>query len=218
MKKLDIIYEDKELLVVNKPAKMLTISDGKSDNTLYSMARDYVKKKHKSNKIFIVHRLDKETSGLVVFAKNEKLKKYLQDNWNNITKKEYIAILEGKLPTNSGLIKNYLLETKTYQVYVSKNKKGSYAETYYEVIKRTSNNTIVMVNIKTGKKHQIRCGFSNLGYPIIGDKNYNSKTNPLKRLGLHAYKLEIKLNNKNYLFETKIPSEFTKFISNTEIK
>ncbi len=218
MKKLDIIYEDKELLIVNKPAKMLTISDGKSDNTLYSMARNYVKKQHKSNKIFIVHRLDKETSGVVLFAKNEKLKKYLQDNWNTITKREYIAILEGNLETNKGIIKNYLQESKTHQVYVSKNKKGNYAETYYEVIKKNSHNTIVKINIKTGKKHQIRCGFSNLGYPIIGDKNYNSKTNPLKRLGLHAYKLELKLNNNNYLFEAKIPLEFTKFISISEIK
>ncbi|MBE6155106.1 MAG: RNA pseudouridine synthase [Firmicutes bacterium] len=211
MKKLDIIYEDKELLVVNKPSKMLTISDGKTDNTLYSMAREYVKKQHKSNKIFIVHRLDKDTSGIVLFAKNEKLKNYLQDNWNNISNREYIAILEGKLNNSKGIIKNYLLEDKTHKVYISNNKKGEYAETHYEVINYTKNNTLVKINIKTGKKNQIRVAFSNLGYPIIGDKKYGSISNSIKRLGLHALKLNININNKIYNFETKIPKEFLNY-------
>lgn len=211
MKKLDIIYEDKEILVVNKPAKMLTISDGVSDITLYSMARSYVKKKHKSNKIFIVHRLDKETSGVVLFAKNEQVKKLLQDNWNELTNREYIAILEGKLKENSGVIKNYLLEDRTHKVYISKNKKEAYAETHYEVIKRTNNTTTVRVLIKTGKKNQIRVAFASLNHPIIGDKKYGSKTNPIKRLGLHAYKLDITINKKTYEFTAKLPKEFAGF-------
>ena len=212
MKKLDIIYEDKELLVVNKPSKLLTISDGKTDHTLYSMAREYVKKQHKSNKIFIVHRLDRDTSGIVVFAKNETIKKYLQDNWNKITNREYIAILEGKLNTKKGVIKEYLLEDKTHRVYASKNKRGEYAETSYEVINYTINNTVVKINIKTGKKNQIRVGLSNLGYPIVGDRKYGSVTNPLKRLGLHASKLDIKINNKEFNFEAFIPKEFLKYL------
>ena len=212
MKKLDIIYEDKELLVVNKPSKLLTISDGKTDHTLYSMAREYVKKQHKSNKIFIVHRLDRDTSGIVVFAKNETIKKYLQDNWNKITNREYIAILEGKFNTKKGVIKEYLLEDKTHRVYASKNKRGEYAETSYEVINYTINNTVVKINIKTGKKNQIRVGLSNLGYPIVGDRKYGSVTNPLKRLGLHASKLDIKINNKEFNFEAFIPKEFLKYL------
>ncbi len=211
MKKMDIIYEDKELLVVNKPAHMLTISDGKSENTLYSMAREYVKKQHKSNKIFIVHRLDKDTSGIIIFAKNEKLKKYLQDNWNKIAKREYIAILEGKLTTKKGIIKEYLKEDKTHRVYATKDKRGEYAETHYEVINYTNHNTLVKVDIKTGKKNQIRVGFSNLGYPIIGDKKYGAKTNPIKRLGLHANKLSILINSKNYEFQCKVPENFQKY-------
>lgn len=211
MKKLDIIYEDRKILVVNKPAKVLTISDGTSATTLYGMARDYVKKKHKSNKIFIVHRLDKDTSGVVLFAKNEQVKKMLQDNWNDITVREYIAILEGSLKEDKGIIKNYLLEDITHKVYVSKNKKGECAETHYEVINRTNKNTLVRVNIKTGKKNQIRVAFLYLGMPIIGDKKYGSKTNPIKRLGLHAYKLKIKLNDKEYEFIAKLPKEFEKF-------
>ena len=112
MKKMDIIFEDKNLLVINKPSKFITISDGKSDNTLYSMAYDYIKKQHKKNKIFIVHRLDRDTSGIVVFAKSEKVKYYLQDNWNSIVKREYIAIIEGKLKNKKGILKDYLYEDK----------------------------------------------------------------------------------------------------------
>ena len=211
MKKLDIIYEDKELLVVNKPSKLLTISDGKSEYTLYSMAREYVKKQHKSNKIFIVHRLDKDTSGIVVFAKTENLKKYLQYNWNEITNREYIAILEGKLNSKKGIIKEYLLEDKTHRVYAANNNRGEYAETHYEVINATSNNTIVKINIKTGKKNQIRVGFSNLKHSIIGDKKYGSNTNPINRLGLHAFKLDVNIKNKIYNFEAKIPKEFLRY-------
>lgn len=218
MKKLDIIYEDKELLVVNKPAKLLTVSDGKHNDTLYSMAREYVKKSYKSNKIFIVHRLDRETSGVIIFAKTEKVKKYLQDNWNNLTKREYIAILEGKILTKEGTIKEYLKEDKTHRVYTTKNKIGEYAETTYQILKTTNANSIAHITIKTGKKHQIRVGFQNLGYPIIGDKTYGSKTNPLKRMGLHAYKITLKFNNKDYIFLAKIPEQFKKFTNILEFK
>ena len=208
MKKMDIIYEDKELLVVNKPPKLLTISDGKTDNTLYNMARSYVKKQHKSNKIFIVHRLDKDTSGVVLFAKSEDLKKYLQDNWNKITKREYLGILDGYLENNKGVIKEYLVEDKTHRVYASNKKIGEYAETHYEVLNKKFKCTLVKIEIRTGKKNQIRVGFSNLGYPIIGDKKYGSKNNYIKRLGLHASRLEINIKDKKYVFEASIPKEF----------
>jgi len=212
MKKMDIIYEDKELLVINKPSKLLTISDGKIDTTLYSMAREYVKKQHKSNKIFIVHRLDRDTSGVVLFAKTEALKKYLQDNWNNITKREYLGVVEGYLDNNKGIIKEYLLEDKTHKVYASNNKKlGEYAETHYEIINKKFKCTLVKIEIKTGKKNQIRVGFSNLGHPILGDKKYGSKNNSMKRLGLHAYRLEIEIKGKKYVFEATEPKEFEKY-------
>ena len=208
MKKMDIIYEDKELLVVNKPPKLLTISDGKTDNTLYNMARSYVKKQHKSNKIFIVHRLDKDTSGVVLFAKSEDVKKYLQDNWNKITKREYLGILDGYLENNNGVIKEYLVEDKTHRVYASNKKVGEYAETHYEVLNRKLKCTLVKIEIKTGKKNQIRVGFSNLGHPIIGDKKYGSKNNYIKRLGLDASRLEKNIKDKKYVFEASIPKEF----------
>jgi len=212
MKKLNIIYEDKEIIVVNKPSKLLTISDGNTDRTLYSMVSDYVKKQHKSNKIFIVHRLDKDTSGIVLFAKNEDTKHKLQHNWNSIVKREYIAILDGKLKNKNGVFKDYLFEDKNHLVRVSDKKTDMYSETEYELINYFSNYTVVLINIKTGKKNQIRASFANIDKPILGDKKYGSKRNNLNRLGLHAYKLTLKYNDKDYVFESKIPEEFNKFI------
>ena len=137
-----------------------------------------------------------------------KVKNYLQTNWLSTTR-QYIGILEGKLLKPKGIIKQYLKESITHQVYVSKT--GDYAETHYQVLNYTNNFTVVKINIKTGKKHQIRVAFSNLGYPLIGDKKYHSKTDPIKRLGLHANYLKVKLNNKDYEFKSKIPKEFLNF-------
>lgn len=212
MKKLNIIYEDKKIIVVDKPSKLLTVSDGKTDHTLYSMVRDYVKKQHKSNKIFIVHRLDKDTSGIVIFAKDEQTKIYLQTNWNNITKREYIAILDGILDNKQGTFKDYLFEDKNHVVHVSSKKTDIYAETEYELINCFKNFSVVKINIKTGKKNQIRASFANIGKPILGDKKYGSKNDLIHRLALHSYKIILKFNNKEYIFETKIPNEFKKYI------
>lgn len=210
MQKMDIIYEDKKLLVINKPTKLLTISDGKTDHTLYSMASSYVKKQHKSNKIFIVHRLDKDTSGIVVFAKDVKTKLALQNNWNNITKREYIAVLDGILENKSGVLKDYLYEDKAHYVHISNNKNGNLAITEYEVLNYKDNKTVVKIYIKTGKKNQIRVSFSNINHPILGDKKYG--TNKESRLYLHANKMYLTLENKEYIFEAKLPNEFKKYI------
>lgn len=214
MKKLDIIYEDKEIIVINKPSGILTVSDGKTDNTLYHEVREYIKKKNKSNKIFIVHRLDKDTSGIVLFAKNEKIKRYLQDNWNEICiNRKYLAIVEGTPRVNKSRLENYLKESKTLQVYVTDDKrKGKLAITNYEVVKTSKKYSLLSVSIETGRRNQIRTQLAYIGNPIIGDKKYNAKTNPIHRLGLHALLLEIKIYNKAYVFEAKMPDVFRKFI------
>lgn len=213
MKKLDIIYEDKELLVVNKPAHKLTIANNKTKyNTLYHEAREYVKKQNPKNKIFIVHRLDEQTSGVLLFAKSEKIKHYLQNNWDTY-KREYIAIVEGHLPKKKDTLKYYLKESKTLEVYVTKDKKDSkLAITNYEVIKENKDTSILNIDIKTGRKNQIRASLAYLGNPIIGDKKYHAKSNPIKRLGLHASKLVININNKEMEFTSKTPKEFGKFL------
>jgi 23S rRNA pseudouridine1911/1915/1917 synthase len=186
---------------------MLTIAtEKKEEHTLYREASAYVKKQYPKNKIFIVHRLDKDTSGLVIFAKNQDTKNELQNNWDKV-KREYIAIVEGKVPKQKDVLKSYLVEDKTYNVYSTKDpKKGKLAITEYEVLKQNNNFSLLKINIKTGRKNQIRVQLSDIGHPIVGDKKYNSKTNILKRLALHANLIEY----KDYHFETKYPKEFNK--------
>ena len=208
MKKLDIIYEDKEILVVNKPYNKLVIATSKSNNTLYHEVREYLHKKNQ--KVFIVHRLDKDTSGVILFAKNEKIKHLLQDNWNNITKRYYVCVVNGSVKKDKDRLINYLKESKTLQVYVSDN--GSKAITNYKVIKKNNKYSMLDIFIETGRRNQIRCQLANIGYPIIGDKKYDCKVNPINRLGLHANKLVLRhpITNKEYVFESSIPNNFLK--------
>lgn len=213
--RLDIIYEDKELIVINKPSRMLTIgTDDDKINNLYHKVYEYLHKKNKNNRVFIVHRLDKDTSGVIVFAKNEKLKKALQDNWNECTKREYYAIVEGFVKDKHGVIKEYLKETKTLLTYSTNDKvNGKYAETEFDVIKASKSHSILSINIKTGRKNQIRVAMQDIKHPIIGDKKYGSTKNPLRRVCLHANKLVLTnpLNNKVYEFNAPIPQEFKIF-------
>lgn len=209
MKKLNIIYEDKEILVINKESGELTISSEKEKiRTLYHEASLYVKKQYPKNKIFIVNRLDKDTSGLVMFAKTQEKKLQLQNMWDKVNR-EYIAVVEGKLPKQKDTLKSYLVEDKTYNVYSTNNpKKGKLAITEYEVLATSKSYSLIKINIKTGRKNQIRVQLSDIGNPIIGDKKYNSKTNPLKRLALHAYLISYENKGKQYKFETKYPENF----------
>lgn len=214
-KKLDILYEDKNLLILNKPAKVLTIGTDKDKiHNLYFEASMYVKKQHPKNKVFIVNRIDRDTSGIVVFAKNENLKKELQNHWQEWAKnREYIGIVEGAVKENNGLIKNYLIEDKRLFVHETKDsKKGSLAITRYQVIKRTNVYTMLKINIETGRKNQIRVHLKGIGHPLIGDKKYGATKNPLSRMGLHASKLElyIPILKKRIIVESKVPKEFEK--------
>lgn len=213
-KKLHIVYEDKEFLVIDKPAKLLTIAtEKKEEKTLYHEAREYVKKQNPHNKIFIVHRLDKETSGIILFAKQEELKHVLQENWNRLTKREYLAIVDGYVKKDHGKIINFIKESKTFQVYDTKNEKtGKKSVTIYDVLEKNAKHSLLKIEIKTGRKNQIRLAFSSIGYPIVGDKKYKSKTNPFGRLGLHATKLELihPKTNKKYCFYSKAPKEWNK--------
>ena len=210
MKKLDIVYQDKDIIVVNKDAHLLTIGTEKErDNTLYHKVLMYEKTKRKSNKIFIVHRLDRETSGLVLFAKREEIKDILQNNWDIYAiERKYVAVVEGKLKKKEDTLKNHLMENSIHHAYVSDN--GKLAITKYKVLKESKSYSLLDIEITTGRKNQIRAQLSNIGSPIIGDKKYNAKTNPLRRLGLHANKLVIRhpITNEVMTFESKVPSEF----------
>lgn len=217
-KKMDIIYEDKELLVVNKPAGLLTIATEKEHmHTLYHMAREYIKKQNPKNKIFIVHRLDRETSGIVVFAKNEKLKKYLQEHWNEVAiTREYVGIVVGKVKKKKDTLKSFLAENKNHQVY-SINKNGLLAITNFERLATNNAYSLLKIRIDTGRKNQIRVQLSDMGYPIVGDKKYGVSKNPMGRMGLHASFLQLKIKNNVYLLKAKMPKEFQKMFEE-EIK
>jgi len=217
--KLDIIYQDKYILVVNKPSGLLTVStDKEKEHTLFHQVYLYEKQKNKNNKIFIVHRLDKDTSGIVLFAKSEKIKHLLQDNWDNMVKtREYIALVEGEVKKDKDTIKSWLKENKNFITY-SSNKKGDgkLAITNYEKVKTNSKYSLLKINILTGKKNQIRVHMKDIEHPIVGDKKYNSNSNPIKRLGLHATKLEIihPITNEKVIFESKVPKSFTEIFKN----
>lgn len=213
-KKLDIIYEDKHLLVVNKPYGILTVSTYKeNERTMYHMAYSYQKQKHKSNKIFIVHRLDKDTSGVLIFAKDEKTKYLLQDNWDNLVlSRNYMAVVHGKI-SGEGVIKSYLKESSRLKVYSTNDKSGKLAITKYKVISNKKSSSLVDIEILTGRKNQIRVHFSDINNPILGDRKYGIKDNS-NRLLLHAYKIVIKnpYTNEVMEFKAKLPKEFEKYI------
>lgn len=187
MKKLKIIYEDKYLIVINKPSGMYTISrDNRYDNNLYDEVKDYVKKQNPKNKIFIVHRLDKDTSGLILFAKSEKVKGLLQNNWDNVERK-YYAVVCGNVKEKEACLKDYLYETKSLDVFVTKNR-GKLAITNYRVLSSDSKYTLLDIEIKTGRRNQIRVQLANRGNPILGDKKYGSAK--YKKMMLEAYYLK----------------------------
>ena len=211
-KKLKIVYEDKNLIVVNKPPKLLTVSTKKEkEATLYHEVRLYLKRKNKNNKVFIVHRLDYDTSGLVLFAKSIEVKNYFQENWDKVIRR-YMGIVIGKTKDKDTL-KNYLKETKTNLVYVVSDKNACLAITSYSKIKENNNYTLLDIDIKTGRKNQIRVQLNHAGFPILGDKKYNPKVKA-PRMYLHAYYLEF-INPKTkekIKLELDIPNEFLKII------
>ena len=215
--KLDIIYEDKDIIVINKKPHLLTIStENEKEKTLFHQVMIYLKKKNKANKVFIVHRLDKDTSGLIVFAKSETAKRKLQNEWEN-SKRGYIAVVNGIVEKDKDTIKSYLMETKTLLVYSTNNKEGKLAITSYEKINSNKLYSLLKINIKTGRKNQIRVHLNDIGHSIVGDKKYgNIKRDPLRRLCLHANYLEFNhpVTNKKLVLETKIPSTFIDLCQN----
>ena len=212
--KVKIIYEDKDFLVVDKPSGMLTVAteeDKESNNNLYQVLSNYVKKKNSNAKVYIVHRLDKDTSGVILFAKNEKLKNILQDKWNDIATRIYYAVVYGKTKEKE-VLKTYLKEDKNLITYVSD--EGKLAITEYERVKYNENYSLLKINIKTGRRNQIRVQLKEINHPIVGDSKYYKKDKEHKRMMLHASKLEITnpINKKTYVFESKLDSSFNRLV------
>ena len=212
----EILFEDDHIIVVNKPSGLLTIATAKEkDRTLYHIVREYLVSKDKNARVFIVHRLDKDTSGVVVLAKDEKTKNQLQENWNEyVSLREYVAVVHGHLKKDSDRIVQMLSETKTNLVYVSKKEDAKEAITNYKVVKTSDKYSLVSINIETGRKNQIRVAFNSLGNPIVGDKKYGDIKDNENRLYLHANRLKMyyPVIKKDILFETSTPNEFKKIM------
>jgi len=217
-KGLAILYEDQDILVVNKINGLLTVStDSEKEKTAYFLLNDYVKKGNarSKNRVFIVHRLDRETSGILVFAKNEKAKRYLQAEWKEFNKL-YFAVVHGILLEKEGIITSYLLENKMHRMYsVNDSTKGKYSKTGYKVVKESRNFSLLDINLFTGRKNQIRVHFSEKGHPVVGDKIYGKIDKGIKRLALHAASLTIShpFRKEKITFKTELPLYFKTLIN-----
>ncbi len=218
-KGLTILHEDHDIVVVEKKAGLLTVSsDQVKENSAYYLLTDYVRKGNPKsrNRVFIVHRLDRDTSGVIVFAKTEQAKRYLQDEWEHF-KKTYIAIVLGRPPEQEGTIESYLAENQAHFMHsVSDPKKGKLSTTRYKVINQSATHSLLEIDLVTGRKNQIRVHFAEADCPVAGDKKYGEGRKGVNRLTLHAAKLSIRHphSKEEMTFETKMPVYFKIFMKN----
>lgn len=216
-RRLKLVYEDDDILVVNKGYGLLSMGTDKvREGTAYSILREYLKTKDPRNKLFIVHRLDQHTSGLMVFAKSIEAKEALQHNWNNmVLRRQYVCVVEGKVVPPEGEVRGLLAENAQHIVYVTEDPSvGKPALTRYKTIEAGNGYTLLEVSLETGRKNQIRVHMKEIGHPIVGDRKYGAKTSPIGRLALHAMTLRFvhPITRKLMDFETPVPASFLSMV------
>lgn len=209
----EILYEDAHLIAINKPAGLLSIATEKEKTrTAYHMVTDYVKNQNMDNRVFVIHRLDRETSGVLLFARDEATKLAFQEGWNDrIVRRGYTAVVEGVPDEAKGTIRSFLIETSTHMVFSGDpGPNAKEAVTRYRTLKTGGGYAMLDVEIDTGRKNQIRVHMKDLGHPIAGDKRYDAKTNPLGRLCLHAGELILRhpLTGEELTFRARTPKDF----------
>jgi RluA family pseudouridine synthase len=218
---LAILHEDRDIIVVDKPPGLLTIStDREKSRTAYFILTDYVRKgvAKSRNRIFIVHRLDRETSGILLFAKNEAAKLRLQSQWQD-TKKKYLAVVHGRCEKREETITTYLAENQAHGVYTTNDAhKGKLAHTAYKVLKQTKDFSLLEVDLLTGRKHQIRVHLAAIGHPVVGDPRYGQERKARNRLALHAKSISFAhpFSGEPLTFDTKVPAYFTALVGHWE--
>ncbi len=213
--RVKLVYEDDDIIVINKGYGLLSMGTDKiKDGTAYSIVRDYVKRKDPRNKLFIVHRLDRDTTGLMMFAKNERAKETMQHNWNNmVLERRYVAVIEGNLEPDYGEIRSYLTENAAHEVYSTQNpEEGQLAVTYYKTLSSRKPYSMVELSLATGRKNQIRVHMKEAGHPIVGDRRYGAKSSPIHRLCLHAQTLRFvhPVTRRDMNFTSPLPAGFYK--------
>ena len=191
-------------------------TDTKKDGTAYSIMREYVKYNNPQAKVFIVHRLDRDTSGLMMLAKTVEAKDAMQHNWNNmVLNRKYVCVVEGAVEQAEGVIKSYLAENSQFEVYSTDDpKKGQLAVTRYKCLRATKNYSLMEVELDTGRKNQIRVHMKDIGHPIAGDRKYGAGHSPINRLALHAQTLRFvhPITHKEMNFSTSIPMRFRSLV------
>ncbi|MCC5893843.1 MAG: RluA family pseudouridine synthase [Alkalibacterium sp.] len=212
---LTILHEDRDIIVINKEAGLLSIAgDDPTELTAYHQLSDYVKKENTENKIFVVHRLDRDTSGVMLFAKSEDIKEALQKDWKNTVKERiYTALVEGDVKEEQGEYASYISESKGIKMYSNLEPNGGkHAVTHFRKVLGNENYSLLEVELETGRKHQIRVHLKEMGHPVAGDKLYDAETNPMKRLGLHATTLVLVHPGTNKLvrYTAEVPKSFLK--------
>jgi RluA family pseudouridine synthase len=214
---LAIIHEDRDIIVVDKPPGLLTIStDREKSRTAYFILTDYVRKgvAKSRNRIFIVHRLDRETSGILLFAKSEAAKFRLQSQWQD-TKKKYLAVVHGQCEKRAETITTYLAENRAHGVYTTNDaRKGKLARTTYKVLKQTKDFSLLEIDLLTGRKHQIRVHLAAIGHPVVGDPRYGKERKARDRLALHAKSISFAhpFSGEPLTFTTKVPVYFNTLV------
>jgi len=214
---MTILHEDKDLLVVEKPSGLLTVGTARDKaRTAHYLLNDYVRKgdPKSRNRVYVVHRLDQDTSGILLFAKSEKAKQFLQEHWDE-TDKYYLAIVHGRLTPPEGNISTYLAENKAHNVYSTGDAaKGKLSHTEYRVLQEVRQNCLVEVHLLTGRKHQIRVHFAEQGQPVLGDRKYGPTAPSAKRLALHARTISFlhPFNGRRMKIDTGVPEDFVRML------
>jgi tRNA pseudouridine32 synthase/23S rRNA pseudouridine746 synthase/23S rRNA pseudouridine1911/1915/1917 synthase len=222
LKGLTLLYEDKDIIVVEKPSGLLTIgTERDKSRTAHTILNEYVRKgdPRSKNRIYIVHRLDRETSGILIFAKNEAVKTILQGAWQS-TDKRYLTIVHGSISPKTATISSYLTENSAFNVYSSVDPKaGKLSHTEYTVLKEYKGFSLLEIHLLTGRKHQIRVHLSEKGHPVVGDKKYGRRNDPSGTLALHARSFSFMhpVNGRRMFFETGIPDFFIRLIGTVEL-
>ena len=210
-----LLYEDERLIVVNKPAKLLSVATDKEKiRTAYHIVTDYVKARRVDDRIFVIHRLDRDTSGVLMFARDPETKELFQSRWNDIiTRRGYLAVVEGTPTPAQDTIRSFLVETDTHLSFSGQPGKGAKeAVTNYQVVKSGSGYALLDISIETGRKNQIRVHMKEMGHPVAGDKQYGARTNPIGRLCLHASELSFThpATGEQVTFRAKMPRDFNR--------
>jgi 23S rRNA pseudouridine1911/1915/1917 synthase len=210
------VYEDAYLLVVEKKEGLLSVAtERQKERTAQHILQDYVRRTHRQNRVFVVHRLDRETSGLMMYAKDEQTQRTLRDNWHDIVvDRRYVTVVQGEMEKDADTVQSWLTDRTFYVSSSPTDDGGKEAITHYKTIKRANGYSLVELQLETGRKNQIRVHMSDLGHPVVGDSRYGSEIDPIGRLALHAFKLCFyhPVTGELMEFETPYPSNFKNLV------